>query len=68
MREWRRDFHRHPALGFEEHRTAAGRGRSAPTSLKKKATSEDLALRICTGDEEARINAGISDPRTTGLM
>jgi amidohydrolase len=23
MREWRRDFHRHPELGFEEHRTAA---------------------------------------------
>ncbi len=23
MSEWRRDFHRHPELGFEEHRTAA---------------------------------------------
>jgi len=23
MTEWRRDFHRHPELGFEEHRTAA---------------------------------------------
>jgi len=23
MIEWRRDFHRHPELGFEEHRTAA---------------------------------------------
>jgi amidohydrolase len=23
MRRWRRDFHRHPELGFEEHRTAA---------------------------------------------
>jgi hypothetical protein len=23
MTEWRRDFHMHPELGFEEHRTAA---------------------------------------------
>src|SRR5262245_23208863 len=23
MREWRRDFHSHPELGFEEHRTAS---------------------------------------------
>jgi hypothetical protein len=36
MREWRRDFHRHPALGFEEHRTAAGRGAVGPDQSKEK--------------------------------
>ena len=32
--EWRRDFHRHPELGFQEVRTAGGGGASAGTGAE----------------------------------
>ena len=57
--KWRRDFHRHPEVAFEEHRTSS--------VIKKYLESIGIMVRVCAGTGLVGVLEGQSQGRTVAL-